>query len=86
MAQNGTRSNHHRGDSAEPFLPIAMTLPPIVPRGEALRRAVSWLAEHGTWTPHLVEEACQRFDLGPADEDFLLREFRRFHLPPPAGS
>ena len=61
-----------------------MPIPPIVPRGEALRRAVAWLAEHDTWTPRLVEEACQRFDLGPADEDFLLQELRRFHPPAPA--
>ena len=26
---------------------------------------------------------CQRFDLGPADEDFLLMELRRFHPPAP---
>lgn len=25
----------------------------------------------------LIEEACQRFDLSPADEEFLIREFRR---------
>jgi hypothetical protein len=61
----------------------SMPIPPIVPRGEALRRAVAWLAEHDVWTPHLVEEACRRFDLGPADEDFLLRELRSFHPPAP---
>jgi hypothetical protein len=56
-----------------------MSLLPTVPKGEALRRAVTWLAEQGVSTPHLIEEACQRFDLGPADEEFLLREFRRVH-------
>ena len=56
-----------------------MPIPPIVPKGEALRRAVAWLAEHGSWTARLVEEACQRFDLGPVDEEFLLQELRRFH-------
>jgi hypothetical protein len=25
----------------------------------------------------LLEEACRRFDLSPADEEFLIREFRR---------
>lgn len=50
---------------------------PVVPTGEALRRAVAWLAEHRSWTLELIEEACQRFDLGPADEEFLLRELRR---------
>ena len=56
-----------------------MTIPPIVPHGEALRRAFAWLVEQGGATPHLIEEACQRFDLGPADEDFLLAEYRRMH-------
>jgi hypothetical protein len=53
-----------------------MPIPPIVPRGEALRRAVAWLAEQEkNWTAPVVEQACQRFDLSPEDEDFLLREF-----------
>jgi hypothetical protein len=52
-----------------------MPTPPIVPEGDALRRAVAWLAEHGTWTPSLIEQTCRRFDLSPADEEFLLREF-----------
>lgn len=54
-----------------------MPFPPIVPQGEALRRAIAWLAEHN-WTPPLIEQACQRFDLAPADEEFLLRELRRW--------
>lgn len=49
----------------------------IVPDGDHLRRAVAWLAEQGAWTPELIEQACQRFDLSPIDEDFLLRESRR---------
>jgi hypothetical protein len=53
-----------------------MTIQPLVPKGEGLRRAVAWLAEHADWTARLVEEACQRFDLDPADEEFLLREAR----------
>jgi hypothetical protein len=53
-----------------------MSLPPLVPRGEALRHAVAWLAERG-WTLATVEEACRRFDLPPADEEFLLAECRR---------
>jgi hypothetical protein len=56
-----------------------MPFPPIVPQGEALRRAIAWLAEQGNWTPALIEQACQRFDLAPADEEFLIREFRRWH-------
>lgn len=42
-----------------------------------MRRAIAWLAEQGGWTLALIEEACQRFDLSPADEEFLIREFRR---------
>jgi hypothetical protein len=54
-----------------------MPIPPIVPKGEALRRAVAWLAEQRTWTPALIEQACQRFDVSPEDEEFLLRELCR---------
>jgi len=54
-------------------------IPPIVPKGEALRRAVAWLAEQGSWTPALIEQASQRFDLSPTEEEFLLQESRRFH-------
>ncbi len=54
-----------------------MTLPPLVPAGESLRRAFAWLAEHGEWTGESVDEACRRFDVGPADEEFLLRELAR---------
>jgi hypothetical protein len=54
-----------------------MSSPSLLPKGEDLRRAVAWLAEHRAWTIELIEEACQRFDLSPADEEFLLREFRK---------
>jgi hypothetical protein len=53
-----------------------MPIPPIVPRGDALRRAVAWLAEQETWTASLIEQACQRFDVSPEDEEFLLRQFQ----------
>lgn len=56
-----------------------MPIPPIVPKGEALRRAVTWLAEQGPWTPDLIDQACQRFDLSPTDEEFLFQEYREFH-------
>jgi len=49
----------------------------LVPKREALRRAVAWLAEHPGWTLARIEEACRRFDLSPIDEEFLIREFRR---------
>jgi hypothetical protein len=50
-----------------------------VPKGEALRRAVAWLAEQGVWTPDLIDQASQRFDLSPTEEEFLLLESGRFH-------
>jgi hypothetical protein len=56
-----------------------MTLPPLVPEGDALRHAVAWLAQHGEWSVERIDEACVRFDLSPVDEEFLLREGRRMH-------
>lgn len=56
---------------------------PVVPPGDALRHAIAWLAGQGPWTLARIEEACQRFDLSPADEDFLLAEYRRTHAAPP---
>jgi len=58
-----------------------MPVRPIVSNAEQLRRAVAWLARQGPWTPALIDEACQRFDLSPIDEEFLLRECRRFRGP-----
>ncbi len=49
----------------------------IVPDSEALRRAVRWLAENHAWTAQGIQEACVRFDVTPADEEFLLRELHR---------
>lgn len=54
-----------------------MTVPPLVPKGQALRRAVVWLAEHRDWSPARIDEASLQFDLSPAEEEFLLREARR---------
>ncbi|CAG0969509.1 hypothetical protein BURK1_01151 [Burkholderiales bacterium] len=51
--------------------------PPLVPKGEALRRAFAWLAGQGPWTPGRIDEASRRFDLSPDDEEFLLAEMRR---------
>jgi len=58
---------------------ILVPIPPIVPKGQALRRAVAWLAEQGSWTPDFIDQASQRFDLSPAEEEFLLQEARRFN-------
>lgn len=54
-----------------------MSSPSLVPKSEGLRRAVTWLAERRDWTMELIEEACRRFDLSPADEEFLIQAFRR---------
>lgn len=48
---------------------------PIVPTGEALRKAVRWLAEQGCADIQTVEQAARRFDLSPREEEFLVREF-----------
>jgi len=50
---------------------------PILPKSEALRRALAWLAHQGAWTPERVEQASQRFDLSPKEEEFLLELARR---------
>lgn len=50
-------------------------LKPLVPEGEALRRAFQWLAEQGQCTLETVERASLMFDLTPRDEEFLLRQF-----------
>jgi hypothetical protein len=54
-----------------------MTIPPVAPRGDALRRAVAWLALQHDWSVARIEEAARRFDLDPLDEEFLLREMRQ---------
>ena len=47
----------------------------LQPKGEALRRAVRWIAEQGDHSPKAIEDAARRFDLSPTDEEFLLRHF-----------
>ena len=54
----------------------------IHPEGEALRRAIEWIAEQrGQDGPpksaaQLADEASFRFDLSPKDSEFLLRFVR----------
>lgn len=48
----------------------------MLPRGENLRRALRWLSDEGRHDAAAIEEACRRFDLSLADEEFLLREAR----------
>lgn len=50
-------------------------LKPLIPEGEALRRAFQWLADQGHCTLKTVEQASLMFDLTPRDEEFLLRQF-----------
>jgi hypothetical protein len=52
----------------------------ILPEGEQLRRAVRWISEmreerRDTSLSALINEACVKFDLSPADTDFLVRFF-----------
>lgn len=47
----------------------------ILPKGERLRNAVRWLVEEGDFSLEAIEEASRRFDLTPAEEDFLIRHF-----------
>ncbi|MDX1610474.1 MAG: hypothetical protein R3225_10170 [Halofilum sp. (in: g-proteobacteria)] len=47
----------------------------IEPRGERLRRAVRWLSEEGRHDTRALEEAARRFDLTPAEAEFLHTNF-----------
>jgi hypothetical protein len=53
----------------------------IHPKGDALRRALQWLAEQRMSDPKasrakLISEAGQRFDLSPAEEEFLFGNWK----------
>jgi hypothetical protein len=53
----------------------------IQPKGEKTRQAVRWISDmrqEGDKRPThvLVEEACQRFNLSPKDEEFLQAFYR----------
>jgi hypothetical protein len=47
----------------------------IFPKGESLRQAVRWLAETHSYNLAAIEEACQRYDLTPSEEEFMIRYF-----------
>jgi len=54
----------------------------VQPEGEDLRKAVRWISEERSTNPDatlakLVERACLKFDLSPADADFLMRKLRK---------
>ena len=53
----------------------------IQPQGEDLRKAVKWVSDERKSNPKkkvqtIIEEAGIKFDLSPADADFLLRTLR----------
>ncbi len=50
---------------------------PVVPRGEALRKALRWLAEQDRTDIKAVEQAARQFDLSPLEEDFLGAQYVR---------
>ncbi len=52
----------------------------ILPEGEQLRNAVRWISEmrqerKDANLSKLIGEACIKFDLSPADTEFLIRFF-----------
>jgi len=53
---------------------VSGPLDPVVPKGEALRRALAWIGDQGHCDLAVVEEASRRFDLTPLDEEFLIRQ------------
>jgi hypothetical protein len=58
----------------------------VVPEGEALRKAVRWIAEERALASRktlvaLVEAASVKFDLSPAEADFLLRSLSSVRPP-----
>jgi hypothetical protein len=56
-------------------------MPTIIPQGEDLRKAVKWISEERQSGPRkklvkLIEEANVKFDLSPADGEFLFKFFK----------
>ena len=47
----------------------------IFPEGEALRNAVRWISRMHGYDLRTIEEACQRYDLSPSEEEFMMRHF-----------
>lgn len=53
----------------------------VIPEGEAIRRAIKWISAEVSENPETpaskyVNEAILRFDLSPAEADFLIRFYR----------
>lgn len=54
----------------------------IQPKGEDLRKAVRWISEELQFRKdvklsNLIEEACLKFNLSPADSEFLFNFFTK---------
>jgi len=56
----------------------------LTAQGENVRKAVKWISEKRQYEPEacgplakLVEQASQKFDLSPKDQDFLFRFFAK---------
>ena len=47
----------------------------IFPKGEPLRQAVRWISEIHSYDLATIEEACQRYNLSPSEEEFMMRHF-----------
>jgi hypothetical protein len=47
----------------------------IFPKGDSLRQAVRWISEIHAYSLAAIEEACQRYDLSPSEEEFMMRHF-----------
>ena len=47
----------------------------IFPEGEALRSAARWISRMHRYDLKSIEEACQRYDLTPVGEEFLIGKF-----------
>ena len=57
-------------------------MPGIGPEGENVRKAVQWISdkrqyEEGGPLATLIEEASERYNLSPKDEEFLFRFFSK---------
>lgn len=57
----------------------------LIPRRDRLRQAVKWLDAQKRDGHAVVEEACRRFDLSPADEEFLQAMWRERSGSRPSG-
>ncbi len=53
----------------------------ILPEGEELRKAVTWISEERQTDPEaslvkLIQSACMKFDLSPKDAEFLAQFYK----------